>query len=122
MEVANTGPGEVDIDTVEIVESIAASTALRVVDYDGANPGPIAFVDGSASSGLSYTFMNLASSTDDVDFSSDGGSTWNYSPVDVGDGTDPAVTDFRVRPKGIFDASTAGGSPSFQLLFQAVVQ
>jgi len=122
VKVANTGSGPVEIDTVLIFDSIPANMALGVVDYDGANPGPIAFVDGSTASGLSYTFTSLGSSTDDVEFSNDDGSTWTYTPVDSGDGTDPAVTHIRVNPKGIFAGSTAGADPSFQMLFKTVIQ
>ena len=122
VEVANTGSGPVEIDTLLISDSTPANMALRVVDYDGANPGPIAFVDGSPASGLSYTFTSLGSSTDDVEFSNDDGSTWTYTPDDSGDGTDPAVTHIRVNPNGIFAGSTAGGDPSFQLLYKAVIQ
>ncbi len=121
IEVTNTGPGTVDTDTLFISDPIPANMALRVIDYDGGNPGPVAFVDGSPVSGLSYTFTSLGSSTDDVEFSDDGGSTWTYTPVDSGDGTDPAVTDIRINPKGIFAAS-GGGDPSFQARFKAVVQ
>ncbi len=122
IQVTNTGQGTVDSDTMFISDPIPANMALRVIDYDGANPGPVAFVDGSPVSGLSYTFTSLGSSTDDVEFSNDGGSTWTYTPVDSGDGTDPAVTDIRVNPKGIFAGSSGGGDPSFQVLFKAVVQ
>ncbi len=52
----------------------------------------------------------------------DGSSTWTYTPVDSGDGTDPAVTDIRINPKGIFASSGGGGDPSFQARFKAVVQ
>ena len=122
IQVTNTGKGTVDSDTMFISDLIPANMALRVIDYDGANPGPVAFLDGSPVSGLSYTFTSLDSSTDDVEFSNDGGSTWTYTPVDSGDGTDPGVTDIRVNPKGIFAGSSGGGDPSFQVLFKAVVQ
>ncbi len=86
-----------------------------------ANPGPVAFVDGTPSSGLSYTFISLASAADDVEFSSDGGATYTYSPSDSGDGTDPAVTHLRVNPKGVFGFSTTG-NPNFRALFKVRVQ
>ncbi len=122
VEVTNSGPGTVDNDTTFISDPIPANMALRVIDYDGGNSGPVAFVDGSPVSGLTYTFTSLGSSTDDVEFSDDGGSTWTYTPVDSGDGTDPAVTDIRINPKGIFANNTGSGDPSFQLRFKAVIQ
>jgi len=122
IEITNTGSGPADADSVFITDSLPAFMALRVIDYDGTNPGPVAFVNGSPVSGLSYTFTSLGSGTDDIEFSNDGGTTWTYTPVDSGDGTDPAVTDIRINPKGIFAGNTGGGDPSFQLLFKAVIQ
>ncbi|MEE8046202.1 MAG: choice-of-anchor Q domain-containing protein, partial [Dehalococcoidia bacterium] len=120
--VANVGPGEADNDSVLITEAIPANTALRVVDFDVATPGPVAFVDGSPVSGLTYTFTSLGSITDDIEFSNDGGTTWTYTPVATGNGTDPAVTDIRINPKGILAGSIGAGDPGFQLLFKVVVQ
>ena len=72
-------------------------------------------------SGLTYTFTSLGSITDDLEFSNDGGSTWTYTPVASGNGTDPAVTDIRINPKGIFGGSIGAGDPGFQLLFKVIV-
>ena len=65
------------------------------------------FQDGSPASGLTYTYTSLASTTDDVDFSNDGGTTWTYVPVPNGSGVDPAVTHIRIRPKGTMAANSA---------------
>ena len=111
-----------DNDSLIITDSIPANTALRILDFGGGNPGPVAFVDGSPVSGLTYTFTSLGSITDDLEFSNDGGGTWTYTPVDSGDGTDPAVTDIRISPKGTLAASGRGGDPSFQVIFKVVVQ
>ena len=121
VQLTNFGVGPADADTVTISDPIPADLALRVVDYDGGNPGPVAFVDGSPSSDLSYTFISLGSSADDVEFSNDGGSTWTYTPVDSGDGSDPAVTDIRVNLKGTFAGSLGGGDPNFEVQFKAIV-
>jgi hypothetical protein len=120
--VTNSGAGVVDADTLFVSDPIAANTSLRVADYDGGNAGPVAFVDGATASGLSYTFTSLGSTTDDVEFSDDNGATWTYTPVDSGDGTDAAVTDIRINPKGAMAASLGAGDPSFQVLFKVVVQ
>ncbi len=50
-----------------------------------------------------------------------GTGTYTYTPVDIGDETDPAVTHIRISPKGIFDA-LAAGDPNFQVQFKIVVQ
>ena len=49
----------------------------------------------------------LASSTDDIEFSSDNGSTWSYTPVPDANGVDPAVTNVRINPKNAFNGNDA---------------
>ena len=78
-----------DANSVRISDPIPANTALRVADIAGAGTGPLAFANGATSSGLTYTFTSLASATDDVEFSKDGGTTWTYTPVPGADGCDP---------------------------------
>ena len=114
--------GTVDADSLSISDPVPANMALRVADYDGGNPGPVAFVDGATASGLSYSFTSLGSTTDDVEFSDDNRASWTYTPVDSGDGTDPAVTDIRINPTGLMAGSLGAGDPSFQVLFKVVVQ
>ena len=118
----NGGAGTVDTDSLFISDSIPANANLRVTDYDGSNPGPVAFVDGATASDLSYSFTNLGSSTDDVEFSDDNRATWTYTSIDSGDGTDSAVTDIRINPTGSMARSLGAGDPSFQILFKIVVQ
>ena len=122
VQVTNLGFAAVDTNSIVVTDPIPANSALVVADYDGLNPGPVAFVDGPPISGLSYTFTSLASTTDDVAFSNDGGATYSYTPGDVGDGTDPAVTHIQVNPKGALAAAGVGGNPSFQILFKVRVQ
>lgn len=118
----NTGLGTVDADTVLITDTIPANVALRVIDFDGANSGPIAFIDGTPSSALSYNFISLGAGADDVEFSNDGGATYTYTPTPDANGTDLNVSNIRINPKGTFAASLGGGDPSFQLFFKVVVQ
>lgn len=122
IQLTNIGTGPADLNSVTINDPIPANLSLRVIDYDGGIPGPVAFVDGSPPSGLSYTFTSLGTSTDDIEFSNDSGSTWTYTPVASGDGTDPVVTDIRINLRGIFAGSTGSGDPSFQLRFKDVIQ
>jgi uncharacterized repeat protein (TIGR01451 family) len=117
VQITNTGPGAVDNDEVFVTDPIPGNAALAVTDYDGFNPGPVAFVDLVPASGLSYTFISLGSALDDVEFSNDGGATYTYTPSDIGDGTDPAVTHVRINPKGVLLGSGAG-DPAFQVLFK----
>ena len=56
---------------------------------------------------MTYAFTALGSTTDDLEFSSDGGATWTYVPTPDANGVDSAVTGIRVNPKGVFNANNA---------------
>jgi uncharacterized repeat protein (TIGR01451 family)/fimbrial isopeptide formation D2 family protein len=105
--VTNPATTPVDVDAMYINDQVPASMDLRVVDIGGSGSGPVQFVNGSPSSGLTYTFSSLSSTTDDLSFSNDGGATWTYSPTAGAAGTDPAVTNVRVNPKGAYNANSA---------------
>jgi uncharacterized repeat protein (TIGR01451 family) len=115
----NQGTGVVDADTVVITDQIPANTALFVGDLDG-NGSPVSFIDGATSSGLSYSFTSLASTTDDMEFSNNDGASYTYDPgpdADA-DGFNSSVTHLRVRPKGVFYGASGGNNPSFELKFK----
>ena len=112
---ANPAGGAIDGNTVIITDSIPEQTELFVGTV-GAS-GPVAFTDGLPSSGLTYTFGTLSSATDDVDFSSDGGVSWIYSPTANANGVDPAVTSIRIRPKG-----SCNPAASFRVRFRVRVK
>lgn len=118
----NTGSGRADTDSVFVTDSVPANTALRVLDYDGTTAGPVQFVDGATASGLSYSFVALDDTGDDVAFSDDGGVTFDYEPAADANGADTAVTNIRINPKGDLAASQGGGDPSMQLSFKVIVQ
>ncbi len=110
--VSNTGPGTVNTDTLFVYDAVPASTDLYVTDIGGAGSGPVAFSNGSPTSALTYTFTSLASTTDDLSFSNNGGATYNYTPVPNGNGVDPTVTHLRINPKGTFAGDPVAGAPS----------
>jgi hypothetical protein len=91
-------------NSILIGDATPANSALVVTDIIGTGSGPAAFTAGT--SGLTYSFISLASATDDIDFSNNNGFSWAYTPVAGGNGTDPAVTNVRLRPKGVMAAST----------------
>jgi hypothetical protein len=93
---------------------------LFVGNLGAPGSGPIAFVNGSPSSALTWTFTALNSTTDDVDFSNDNGVTWTYVPVPDANGYDAAVTTLRMRPKGTMPGN-GGGDPYFELRFRVTV-
>jgi len=111
----------VDTDTVIIVDAISDDLALIVDDIAGTGSGPIQFTNGTLDSQLTYSYGGFADTTDDVDFSNDGGNTFSYVPDPDPDGTDSAITHIRVTPKGAFDAASAAGAPSFEIAFDTMV-
>ena len=120
--VESSGVLPIDEDAVVFVDSLPPEVAFRVADIDGPGSGPIRFLDGSPTSGLSYNFLGLSDTTDDVGFSNDGGLTFAYSPLDNGSGVDPNVTHIRINPKGTFLPETGSGNPNFELIFQSVIK
>ncbi len=119
--IANQGPGTVDNNTFEITDAVPNFGCMIVQDIGGAGSGPVEFQDGSPSSGLSYSFTSLGSTTDDLEFSSDGGLTYNYTPTVGASGCDPLVTHVRVNPTGTFAADTGSGSPEAVFSFHVLV-
>lgn len=108
----NSSLGAADNNTVIVADAIPTNTDMFVGDLAGAGSGPVAFANGTPSSGLSYTFTSLASTSDDVSFSNDGGTMFTYVPVPNGLGVDPAITHIRINPKGVLAGDAVAGSPS----------
>lgn len=121
VQVSNQGSGPVDPDSLVVTDTIPTNTAMLLTDAGAPGSGPIAFVQGSPSSGLSFTFNSVASTADDVEFSNDGGSTWSYTPTPNADGYDASVTHVRVRLRGMMSANSGSGDPSFQLRWRVRV-
>ena len=119
--VENQGPGTVDAGSFEITDAIPNDGCMMVIDIGGPGSGPVDFQDGTPSSGLSYTFTSLGSTTDDLEFSSDGGLTYNYAPAAGPSGCDPAITHIRITPTGPFAADTGSGSPQAEFSFRTLV-
>jgi hypothetical protein len=107
INVSNPATYTVSSNTVMIVDATPANTDLVVTNIGGAGSGPASFTQGVPSSTLTYTYTSLASTTDNIDFSNNGGSTWTYTPVANANGVDTAVTHVRVRPQGTMAASSS---------------
>lgn len=112
--VENPGGVAVTSGSIVITDPTPASLSLYVGDLPGTT-GPLLFSAGS--SGATYSFAGLASTADDVEFSSNGGTTWTYVPTPNAAGVDPAVTHMRIRPKGAMAAAS-----SFTLNFGYLVK
>jgi hypothetical protein len=95
---------------------------LYVGDVGGVGSGPVAFANGAPTSGLSYTFTSLSSTTDSVAFSNNGGATYTYTPVPDANGYDSSVTHIRVTPTGTFAGASSGSNPNFQLQMRMQVR
>jgi hypothetical protein len=95
---------------------------MFVGDIAASGSGPLAFIDGGTPSGLGYTFTALGSGTDDIEFSSDGGMSYTYTPVPDAEGFDSNITHFRGLTSGAFAASNGINHPGFSFQFRVRVQ
>ena len=91
-------------NSILVTDTTPANMELVVSDIGGAGSGPATFLSGT--SGLTYAFTSLASSSDNVDFSNNGGVSWTYTPTANSNGTDPSVTTIRLKPQGTMAASS----------------
>jgi hypothetical protein len=103
---AATSPASytVTANSIILTDTTPANMALIVTDIGGTGSGPAAFTAGTT--GLSYSFISLGSTTDDIEFSNNGGLSWTYTPVAGANGADSSVTTVRLRPKAIMAASS----------------
>jgi len=111
--VTNPSANPVDVDSIVVTDPMPAQVELQVADFAGAGSGPVQFVDGSPSSGLSYTFTSLDSDTDDLDFADVNG--WGFHPAPDGNGVDADVTALRINPKGSLDGNNAQFTLKFRV-------
>lgn len=118
LNASNHGDGSAS--NVVISDPVPNNTAMFVGDINGAASGPIRVIEGTPGSGLGYTYNPLAPTTDDLEFSMDGGVGWGYQPTADLDGFDDLVTHFRVNFSNDFSASNSG-NPSFDLYFRVRV-
>ncbi len=119
LKVTNSGYGNSDNNTVVIVDDLPTNTKLIL----GSPANPLIFNDGTPSSGLTYTFSGLGSTTDDIDFSNDGGSTFITPSADVNgvDITSPPINFIKISPKGVLNGDSGSGSPNFSMTYRVEV-
>ncbi len=99
-----TNPNLVAVDANSLAVVVPTPTRGAIaLDGDGtASTAYLVPTEGSPASSLGVTYTAPGSTTDDVDFSSDNGTTWTYDPT-----TAPkAVTNVRVRPQGTMAAGS----------------
>lgn len=121
LRVTNTGPGTVDNNTLDVTDPLPADVDLYVGDLGGpGGGGPVFFVNGSPTSGLTWTYGGLGNTTDDLEFFSVGNG-WNHVPVPDGNGFDPLVRSIRMRPNGVMNAA-GGGNPYAEFIFRVKIR
>lgn len=120
-----TNPGvAMTANSVLVIDPLDSSTSLLVNDIAGAGSGPVAFTQGAVASGLTYTFTNAASATDDVEFfNATSGGTRITAFAPNAQGCDANIRRIEVNPKGSFaDGSGVGADPSFTLRFRVCIK
>ena len=114
--VHNLGPGNADVDSIVVTDNLPPQARLL---FEAPSMDPLVFSDGPTPSGLSYSFTSLGVSSDDIQFSNDGGTTTVTPQVDPATGLDltvPRINHLRINPKGSLAPSAQG--PSFTLRFR----
>ncbi len=119
----NEGGIPLDNNRVVLTDSLATNTSIFVQSSALYPEAPFTFTDGTGAtiSGLSFVYSGPSSSTDDVAFSNNDGADYLYSPSPDSNGFDSAVTDVRINPKGIFNASNGTDIPTFTINFSVRV-
>jgi hypothetical protein len=120
INVSNAGYGYINTDSIVLTDPVATGTTF----FFGAPVDPITFTDGTTASGLTFTFTSLASTTDDIDFSNDGGATFITPTTDASgfDTTAPPINFIRINPKGEFKGGDTVNNPSMEIKFRVRVQ
>jgi uncharacterized repeat protein (TIGR01451 family) len=113
--VTNTGPGAIDAGTLIVTDPLPSDVELCVAAACG---GVLAFVDGSPSSALSFTYASHAT------FSSaaGGGAPYTYTASPNAQGYDPNIRGLRIAPTGAMAGTTGAGTPNFSVGFNVRVK
>lgn len=112
---SNSTEGTTDSGSTQFTDAVPAALKLCVSDLNGTGSGPLIFTNGATSSGLTYTYSSLASTTDSLAFSNNNGASFAYTPVADSSGCDANVTHVRVTPSGAFAGKTGATNPSVTL-------
>lgn len=120
IRLTNGGPGTVDNNTVVVSDPLPTQVDLYVGDIGTAGSGPFVYTNGSPTSGLTCTYVSLASTTDCVDFSTNG-TNWTPTITPDGAGFAPAIRYIRFKPTGTMNGAS-GGNPYAEFQFRVRVK
>lgn len=120
--ITSTSGGVSDNNTMFITDKIPTNTIMYVKDLGVVGSGPISFTQGTITSGLTYNYVALNNTTDNLFFSNDNGVTWTYIPTPDANGYDANVTDIKVSFNGIMNFSDGTNNPSFNVGFKVKIQ
>jgi hypothetical protein len=123
--VSNEGNISTNGNSMALVQTLSNDAKLFVNNLPGGSTnGPIVFNDGTANaiSGLSYNFISLDSQTDDLSFSNNNGSDFNYIPTADNEGYDSNVTHVQLIFPGSMKPKYDQGTPGFTLKYQVKVK
>lgn len=112
---SNSAAGTTDSNSTIFTDIVPAGMQLFVGDVGALGSGPISFTNGATSSGLTYSFVSLASTTDSLSFSNNGGTSFAYTPVPDPNGYDGNVTHVRITLTGTFAGKTGATDPSLSI-------
>ena len=120
IEVQNSGSSPTETDTLSITDQIPDDVRLQFA-AGGGNPITLNDPDGN----LSFTYTSLTSTTDDVEFYNNNGTTLIVTPtVDAQnvDSTVPPIDQIRVNFDGFLDNSLTAPFPIFSIEFDTELQ
>lgn len=120
--ITNRGGSSPDANSVAFSMTVPANMKLFVGDLISAGSGPVQFTQGSVSSGMTYTYTSLSSTTDSLEFSNNNGASWTYTPTPDAQQSDIAVTNMRIKPTGTFANGTSPNFPSFTVTYGLIVR
>lgn len=107
-------------DSLVLTNSVPANMSLVVAAPGSSTSSPFDFVDGALPSNLFCNLQLLSGPGDCIEFSNNGGASFDYVPQPNADGADPAITHFRFHPRGSMAAATLFPS-SFTLVYRMKV-
>jgi hypothetical protein len=116
INVSNSGFGYADDDSIILTDPLDPNTTL----FLGSPADPAQYTNGPTPSGLTYSFISLSNTSDDIAFSNNGGVSFITPGVD-GSGFDitvPPINFIRINPKGSLRGTDGVNNPSFEMRFR----